>query len=59
MLGVFEASQVFLQRGPGRVAGARVLETLVLAYPLLRERGRQMDRLDDGTGGRVRALSDV
>src|SRR5205823_10158750 len=59
MFGVLQSRQALLERVAGRVAGARVLETLVLADALLSKRGRHVYGLDHRPSGGIRPLPDV
>src|SRR5207248_6874214 len=56
MFGVLQRGQALLERVAGRVAGARVLETLVLAHALLSKRGRHVNGLDHRPRGGIRPL---
>ena len=57
--GLLERGDLGLERRAGRVARARVLESLVTADAVLGERGRQRDRRDDRAGGRLGVLAGV
>src|SRR4029077_12765384 len=54
---VLESRETFFECLPGRIARARVLETLVPAHALLREGGGQVDRLNYRARRRVGPLA--